>query len=305
MGSSRLPTEWVPEVARRQAGLFTRRQALAAGATEGQVRARRASGRWITVAGDALAPGHVVVGTWLRCQAAALTWPDAVVCLSTAAALHGFPVQAPRDVHVVVGHHRASRGGLRTHQLLLDRAEVTRVGMALVTTRERTLFDCLGRLPEPEASGLLAWAVTRDVLSAADLQQAVARRPDRWGNRQRRQAVQDASSGALSTAERRMHHVLRRSRITGWHGDGRILDARGKVVARVDVLFEQERLVLEVDGFAFHGHDRFQEDRTRQNALVALGYTVLRFTWSDLTERPRAVARQVEQTLALLRTRPA
>ena len=32
--------------------------------------------------------------------------------------------------------------------------------------------------------------------------------------------------------------------------------------------------------------DRFQRDRSKQNALIALGWTVLRFTWSDLIERP-------------------
>jgi very-short-patch-repair endonuclease len=40
-------------------------------------------------------------------------------------------------------------------------------------------------------------------------------------------------------------------------------------------------VAVEIDGFAFHhAPDRFQRDRTRQNALVGLGWTVLRFTWA-------------------------
>jgi len=57
-----------------------------------------------------------------------------------------------------------------------------------------------------------------------------------------------------------------------------------------------------VDGRAYHGPDRFQSDRTRQNALTAAGCTVLRYTWYDLTERPGYVASQIRAMLARLRT---
>jgi very-short-patch-repair endonuclease len=50
-------------------------------------------------------------------------------------------------------------------------------------------------------------------------------------------------------------------------------------------------VAIEVDGMAYHVDvERFQRDRTRQNALVDLGWTVLRFTWADLTDRPGYVA---------------
>ena len=47
------------------------------------------------------------------------------------------------------------------------------------------------------------------------------------------------------------------------------------------------RFDFEIDGRAFHSDaDRFQRDRTRQNRLVGAGWTVLRFTWNDLRDRP-------------------
>ena len=53
------------------------------------------------------------------------------------------------------------------------------------------------------------------------------------------------------------------------------------------MVFPGAKLVVEVDGLAHHvTPDRFQADRQRQNRLVAAGWTVLRFTWRDLTERP-------------------
>ena len=48
-----------------------------------------------------------------------------------------------------------------------------------------------------------------------------------------------------------------------------------------------------------HSPDRFQRDRRKQNDLVARGWTVLRFTWSDLTTRPEYVVRQVREALRL------
>ena len=64
------------------------------------------------------------------------------------------------------------------------------------------------------------------------------------------------------------------------------------------MLFAAERLVVEIDGLAFHGATRFQNDRSRQNRIVNAGYTVLRFTWADLTERPDEVVRQIRVALA-------
>lgn len=300
--TSRLPKDWVPPVARRQAGLFTRRQAIAAGATPAQVRHRREIGRWVTVVGDALTLAPVEADGWLRAQAAALTWPDSVACLTSAAVLHRLPVPDSLSAHVIVPNHRPSRGGIVTHELTLAADEVTRHGLAQVTTLRRTLYDCIGRLPDDASEQLVAWAISRDVLDAKALDAAMRSRPRAWGDARRRRALLASASGAVSAAERRLHRILRRAGISGWEADQRI-DVEGWVIARADVLFRAERLVIEVDGYAFHGRQRFQEDRTRQNRLVAHGYTVLRFTWTDLTQRPDDVSAQVRATLDLLRGR--
>jgi very-short-patch-repair endonuclease len=58
------------------------------------------------------------------------------------------------------------------------------------------------------------------------------------------------------------------------------------------------RLAIEIDGWAYHSDvDRFQRDRRRQNVLVALGWTVLRFTWADLTQRPGYVTAAIRGQL--------
>jgi very-short-patch-repair endonuclease len=70
------------------------------------------------------------------------------------------------------------------------------------------------------------------------------------------------------------------------------------VIAVVDVLFARERVVIEVDGYATHSdRQAFQRDRSRQNQLVAAGYTVLRFTWRDVAERPQHVVSTIRAAL--------
>jgi very-short-patch-repair endonuclease len=94
--------------------------------------------------------------------------------------------------------------------------------------------------------------------------------------------------GAHSTAERLLHQVLDRAGLTGWRPQYAIAVPSGRVI--VDVAFPDRRVAVEVDGWAWHTDpERFQRDRNRQNELVTAGWTVLRFTWLDLTERPDAV----------------
>ena len=233
-------------------------------------------------------------------RAVSLTWQDAVVCFGSAATFHGFPVRPENRTHVIVPRRVPGRGGIVTHNLRLDQGEVERAAGGLVTSRQRTLFDCIGRLDLREAERLVAWAVTREVLSSRALEDAVMRRHGWWGNTARRQALDDARRGTLSAAERRLARILRRGNVTGWACDQQLWDELG-LIGRADVLFTQARLVIEVDGFAHHGRDQFQRDRTRQNRLVAAGYTVLRFTWSDLTDHPDAVLTQIRLVLRRLR----
>ena len=58
-------------------------------------------------------------------------------------------------------------------------------------------------------------------------------------------------------------------------------------------------LAVEVDGRAWHSDARtFVADRRRQNLLVNAGWTVLRYTWADLTERPGSVLAEIRSALS-------
>lgn len=302
MGSSRLPLTWTPPAARWQSGLFTVAQAVRAGASPDTVRSRRRSGRWVRVAGDAFALTGTPISAQLRVQAVGLTWPDAVVCLAAAAVVHRIPVLEPREIDVIVRRRTPSRHGLRTHIVPIRDVEVVRLGLTRVTDLDRTIADCLGRLAASEAQGVLSWVTSRGLLDVAALERFVLDRPGAWGNRERRRALELARHGAPSVAELVLHDLLRQAGLPGWTPNAPVRDGHGRILARADVLFTRQRVIVEVDGRGYHGAERFQADRDRHNALVAAGYTVLRFTWLDLTQHP---ARTVARIRAALDHQPA
>ena len=71
------------------------------------------------------------------------------------------------------------------------------------------------------------------------------------------------------------------------------------LVGRVDFAWPEARLIVEVDGFAFHA-DRasYRRDRERDNELERLGWRVLRFTWEDVNGRPEYVVALVDAMLS-------
>jgi very-short-patch-repair endonuclease len=71
----------------------------------------------------------------------------------------------------------------------------------------------------------------------------------------------------------------------------------------IDFAYPDVRLAIEVDGYETHSSPRaLQRDLDRQNDLIAAGWTVLRFTWTDVVRRPAHVARRIRDQLVLLGT---
>ena len=110
--------------------------------------------------------------------------------------------------------------------------------------------------------------------------------------------MQAASDGARSEAERLLVKLLREAGVAGWHTNYPI----GPYKA--DVAFPGPKIVIEVDGWAFHSdQEDFQNDRKRQNYIALMGWQVLRFTWLDLVEYPARVISEVRAAIsARLRT---
>lgn len=102
-----------------------------------------------------------------------------------------------------------------------------------------------------------------------------------------RQQLLSQVGGADAIGESILHHRL--------HAHG--IRFRSQVVirdvGRVDVLVG-DRLVIEVDGHAFHNNPKaFEEDRRRDRALMVKGFIVLRLTYTDLFRNWTAAEQQI------------
>lgn len=72
----------------------------------------------------------------------------------------------------------------------------------------------------------------------------------------------------------------------------------------VDALWRRERVVVELDGHETHYYPAAAErDRRRDLRLRRGGFTVLRYTWRQVTEEQGAVIGDLERSLAASRQR--
>lgn len=76
-----------------------------------------------------------------------------------------------------------------------------------------------------------------------------------------------------------------------------ILDAYGDVLARLDMAYPELLIAIEFDGAVHREASVFTRDLRRQNMLVNRGWTVLRFSGSDVLSRPASVVAQVRAAL--------
>lgn len=64
------------------------------------------------------------------------------------------------------------------------------------------------------------------------------------------------------------------------------------------MLWQRERLALEIDGYAFHStRSAFERDRTRDAELQARGLRVLRITWRQIVDEPAATVAKIARLL--------
>jgi Protein of unknown function (DUF559) len=95
-----------------------------------------------------------------------------------------------------------------------------------------------------------------------------------------------------SVLEPAMARVFARVGIDGW------IFHHYVVGIELDFGFPAQHVDVEVDGWASHAKRRqFERDRERDAELGAVGWLVLRFTWTQVTRRPSWVASTVLATL--------
>ncbi|MGH2699885.1 MAG: endonuclease domain-containing protein [Actinomycetota bacterium] len=71
---------------------------------------------------------------------------------------------------------------------------------------------------------------------------------------------------------------------------------------RLDFVYPEQNLIIEVDGRKWHSSkERFQDDRRRDNAAMIRGQRVIRLTWEDVTRDEAYVVATVRAALGIQR----
>jgi very-short-patch-repair endonuclease len=275
----------------RQDGVLTLSQAARHGINRAAVQRRVASGAWIRVGRGVYFVADRPATPRARLRGTVFELGEhAVVAGPTAAWWHGLLSRPPHTTTICLprGRHGIRRDGLSVMRRDLDSSDVrVRQGLA-VTSIPMSVLDAAVQ----DGAAVLDHALLRRRVTIDEIVDVHSRYPRRHGAPRAAALIDAVVTGARSEAERIAHGLLRSAGITGWRPGVEIGGYEG------DVVFDRHRLIVEVDGFASHsGQHEFQRDRTRQNTLVANGWTVLRFTWADLTERPDQVIATIRHAL--------
>ncbi|MDQ4064839.1 MAG: DUF559 domain-containing protein, partial [Actinomycetota bacterium] len=201
-------------------------------------------------------------------------------------------------VEITTSTSRRTPSGVIAHRSELRARDVTRVSDIPVTSPTRTVLDLPSVADEEAVETALDCALRRGLTSIEYLRRKHTERsaPGRRGARTISYLLHQraADTRVLESAlETRFLRLLRK--------EGLPIPQAGYPVGpyRLDFAYPGLRLGIELDGYAFHSaRALWTRDLARQNHLVRLGWTLLRFTWEDVTRRPRAVVDEVRHHVA-------
>ena len=158
-----------------------------------------------------------------------------------------------------------------TTRRALDRCDIRRLHGLPVTAPARTLFD-LAATGYPQLERAFGDAHAQRLVTAREIEDLLERAGPRAGTRALRALQSDNASGfTRSAAERMLRELIRAANLPRPRFNARLAGYE------VDAVWPDRRLVVEVDGYAYHGHRaQFERDRRKDLALTAAGYRVIR-----------------------------
>lgn len=265
------------EMAERREGLLRHRQLLELGLDKSAIGRRLDSGILHRKHREVYTLGHRLLrprGEWI---AAVWAVPGCVLSHHSAAAFHGW--RTPCAVqHVTTIRAATSREGLVIHRVAtLWSVDVERHADLAVTTPARTIVDLASVLTWPELRAIADRVRTLDVPEI----RAAWERASHWrGAANIRRLCERLSAHTKSEFERRYLRFCKR------HGvplPDAVNERVGGVLA--DCHYEARRVVIELDGRAFHSRqDQMRADRRRDRKLLRAQVATVRLVWEDLDD---------------------
>jgi very-short-patch-repair endonuclease len=285
------PDPAIAALAKRQHGVVSRRQLLAAGVTARAIEHRLAMRRLHHVHRGVYAVGHPLVSGEGRYLAAVLACgAGAVVSHRSAAAMWDLRPSSSPVVHVTVARRGTRRRrGIAVHATRwLPSEEVAAKDAVPCTSPMRTLVDLAAVLRPRDLSRALERSLMLRLFDRAALAAALAHAGGRRGTGALGRLVaelDDEPPPARSELERRFLELVRAARLPAPVVNGRV------GAYEVDFHWPAHRFVVETDGRATHDTPiAFERDRERDLALALAGFDVVRISWRQLDREPDRVA---------------
>jgi hypothetical protein len=293
-------------IAAVQFGVFSRRQALAAGATDALIRRRLANGRWLVAAPGVLAlPGHPPSfrrSLWIAWLAAPAT---TVVSHWSGGHLRHLPGFPPNRLTLTVPHGSTHHNPIARVFQSSAMPTTERIDGLPVASVERVLCD-VARLCGPAKLGaLVEEARVAERTSVVRLRREFLRlaRSGRNGITTMRGVLdkyEDGPTPPRSELERRLDAILDTLPVKAKHEAP--LPGREWSNDRVDRLFDlPRRLIVEGDGRRWHTRVKdFARDRQRDRDALRHGYPTVRYAYEELTDDPSSVRQELLDLLGIL-----
>ena len=287
----------IAALARKQHGYITRGQLLDLGLGPDAIKYRVSAASLLPVYAGVYAVGHLPFAPEARAHAAVLACGDgAVLSHSSAASLWKYAKHWSMRYEVIAKSDRR-RQGIRVHRATtLTRRDTTRQLGVPVTSPARTVFDMTPRLRTDKAlRRFVNDARLTRTLQLSDLGELLARHPRRAATKRLLPFVEAPTGMTRSELEDMFVAFARRYGLPEPTINGRM----GRT--EPDILFPEERVIVEIDSWRFHSdREAFEGDRDRDAERLAAGLATVRVTEERLTAMP---AREAERLHAILRAR--
>lgn len=251
------------------------------------------------------AVGHATQAPFARETSALLACGDrALLSHASAALVWGLMAEQHGPVDLIFADPGTGRrrAGIRVHRsmLLLDRD--MRVHRQLpVTAPARTLLDLASSLDTRALERVLDEAlIVRRIVRLAELRDIVGRANGHRGTGPLKQMLERRRRPSIthSEAERRCLELIRAAGLPEPQTQVRI----GGYT--VDLLWPVERVVFEIDGYAFHtSRSAFDRDRRKDIALKAVGHDANRLSRDQVMKEPYVTIAAIATAVARARSR--
>lgn len=280
-------------IARRQHGVVTRGQLLAAGWSRDRIRRWLAKGLLHRVHRGVYRFGHCAPSVEAAYLAAVLAAGDgAALCGFAAAHLLGARPRAAAPE--ITGPVDLRLRGVVTRRLVpLAPEDVRVVGGIRATTPARTIVDLAGVASLDALAEIAHRLSVRRRLGAAEVLAAMSRRGRVNGAAKLRAVYEGDTAVLLSRLERRFVAMLRAAALPAPETN-RLVQS-----FYVDCRWPASRLTVELLGYRFHAsRHAWQRDQRRAREAYARGDEFRSYTWDDVTKTPGVI---VDELTPLLR----